>query len=359
MPMSSGRSTDHIMERQNQPNASDFLTPSHFQVNLKRMYRSTQTASFIKGTLCTAFTLLLTIGFAEEITLRSGGTIQAPLLKDTSDSVVADLGFNVLRIPRQEILSILDRVAESSSPTAGTNRLYTTRAPAQVTMAEAVEQYAPSVVIVKTATGLGSGFFINKGGDLVTNFHVIQGEKHIAVTRFIQDGNILRRVVYKDVDIVATAPFHDLAVLRIKEFDTDITPILFSPAENLKIGEPVFAIGNPLGLERTVTGGVLSQTHRNFGGILYLQVDAPINPGNSGGPLFNARGQVIGVINMGVPSMEGLNFAIPARHLKYILDHIDAFAYDATNPESGYFYPDPPRHPGKFSRENKEPPHAD
>ena len=120
----------------------------------------------------------------------------------------------------------------------------------------------------------------------------------------------------------------------------------------------MFAIGNPLGLERTVTEGVLSQTHRNFGGILYLQVDAPVNPGNSGGPLFNVRGQVIGIINMGVATMEGLNFAIPARHVTYILDHIDAFAYDAANPESGFVYPDPPRRPGAFSAQQMETEHV-
>ncbi|RKX46874.1 MAG: peptidase S1, partial [Verrucomicrobia bacterium] len=220
---------------------------------------------------------------------------------------------------------------------------------------EAAKLYAPAVVLVKTAAGLGSGFFINEKGYLITNFHVIAGEKHISVTQFLLEGKVLRRIVHKEVEIVATAPFHDLVVLRLTDFDTEITSVFFEPEEDLSIGETVFAIGNPLGLERTVTEGVLSQTHRNFGGILYLQVDAPVNPGNSGGPLFNARGQVVGIINMGVPTMEGLNFAIPARHAKYILDHIDAFAYDATNPESGFVYPDPPRRPGKFSTEQKEP----
>lgn len=183
---------------------------------------------------------------------------------------------------------------------------------------------------------------------------MIAGEKKISVTQFLQESKILRRVVHKDVEIVATAPFHDLAILKLTDFDTEITPVIFFAGREPSVGETVFAIGNPLGLERTVTEGVLSQTHRNFGGILYLQIDAPVNPGNSGGPLFNARGQVIGVINMGVPTMEGLNFAIPARHPKYILDQIDAFAYDATNPESGFVYPDPPRRPGKFSSEQTD-----
>ena len=291
-------------------------------------------------------------GFAEDTVLRGGARIQAPVLKQTDEATVVDLGYDVLRIPKVEILATYeDDTVEGTVPDS-TNRLYTVKSPARITTAEAAGLYAPSVVLVKTAAGLGSGFFINTRGYLITNFHVIAGEKKISVTQFLQESQVLRRIVHKEVEIVATAPFHDLAVLRLKEFDTEITPVIFAPEEDLRIGEPVFAIGNPLGLERTVTEGVLSQTHRNFAGILYLQVDAPVNPGNSGGPLFNARGQVIGVINMGVPTMEGLNFAIPARHPKYILDHIDAFAYDAANPESGYVYPDPPRRPGTFSSQH-------
>lgn len=292
--------------------------------------------------------------FAESVVLKGGATIQAPVLKQADDATVLDLGFNVLRIPNKEILATYEDQAVEGTVTEDTNRLYSVQVPERITTAEAAKLYAPAVVLVKTAAGLGSGFFINKSGYLITNFHVIAGEKKISVTQFLQENQILRRVVHKEVEIVAAAPFHDLAVLKLKDFDTNITPVIFAPEEQLNIGETVFAIGNPLGLERTVTEGVLSQTHRNFGGILYLQVDAPVNPGNSGGPLFNARGQVIGVINMGVPTMEGLNFAIPARHSKYILDHIDAFAYDATNPESGFVYPDPPRRPGKFSTQQKE-----
>lgn len=306
----------------------------------------------MKVYLCFIMTALATGAIAEKVALKGGTKIEAPLLKDNDDAVVLDLGYDVLRVPRTEVLSVYEteQVVEGIVPD-DTNRLYTVQSPESITTAEAAKLYAPSVVLVKTAAGLGSGFFINSKGYLITNFHVIAGEKHISVTQFLQEGKILRRILHKEVEIIATAPFHDLAILRLKEFDTEITPVVFEPEEILNIGETVFAIGNPLGLERTVTEGVLSQTHRNFGGILYLQIDAPVNPGNSGGPLFNARGQVVGIINMGVPTMEGLNFAIPARHAKYILDHIDAFAYDATNPESGFVYPDPPRRPGRFSSE--------
>jgi serine protease Do len=301
----------------------------------------------MKIPLCIALAVLVANAYAEDVILKGGAQIRAPLLKDGSDTVVLDLGHDVLRIPRKEILRIYEQAPEvDGTVPEDTNQLYTAQSPDRLTTEEAANLYAPAVVLVKTAAGLGSGFFINKQGYLITNFHVISGEKRISVTQFLQEGQVLRRVVHNEVEIVATAPFHDLAVLRLKEFDTEITPVVFSPEERLSIGETVFAIGNPLGLERTVTEGVLSQTHRNFGGILYLQVDAPVNPGNSGGPLFNARGQVVGIINMGVPIMEGLNFAIPARHAKYILDHIDAFAYDAANSESGFVYPDPPRRTG-------------
>ncbi len=302
--------------------------------------------------------LLAACASAERIALKGGAQLQAPVLKETDNGLVVDLGYDLLRIPPGEILATTPDEAPEVFVPDNTNRLYAARTAERITTAEAAERFAPSVVVVKTAAGLGSGFFINEKGYLVTNFHVIAGEKKISVTQFLQEGQILRRVVHSDVEIVAAAPFHDLAILRLKAFDTRITPVVFAPAETLEIGETVFAIGNPLGLERTVTEGVLSQTHRNFGGILYLQVDAPVNPGNSGGPLFNARGQVIGIINMGVPTMEGLNFAIPARHATYILDHIDAFAYDASNPESGFVYPDPPRRPGHFSTEPKESDHV-
>ncbi|WP_372796061.1 S1C family serine protease [Pontiella sp.] len=297
---------------------------------------------------------LLSTAFADDVILKGGARIQAPVLKQADDATVVDLGFDVLRIPKNEILASYEDTAVEGTVPTNTNSLYAVQMPGRITTAEAAKLYAPSVVLVKTAAGLGSGFFINKEGYLITNFHVIAGEKKISVTQFLQENQVLRRVVHKEVEIVASAPFHDLVVLKINNFDTEITPVIFAPEEKLSIGEAVFAIGNPLGLERTVTEGVLSQTHRNFGGILYLQVDAAVNPGNSGGPLFNARGQVIGVINMGVPTMEGLNFAIPARHSKYMLDHIDAFAYDATNPESGFVYPDAPRRPGKFTSDYKD-----
>jgi serine protease Do len=291
-------------------------------------------------------------GLAEIIVLKGGSQVKGTILKRDLSIVVVDLGFDVLSIPQNEILEIRkEKNISEKAPTSFKDNqgvLYTAKPLIEKSTVEGVSSFAPAVVVVRSPAGLGSGFLINKSGYLVTNFHVIMGQKHITVTQFKKSGAELNRIIHKNVRIVALDPFHDLAVLQVKgKLDEPFRPIVFSPEEKSRVGEKVFVIGNPLGLERSVTEGVVSHTARNFGGRLYLQVDASVNPGNSGGPLFNSRGEAIGVINMGVRSMQGLNFAIPIRHVKYILDHIDAFAYNETNPLSGYVYSPPPPNPQK------------
>ena len=102
-------------------------------------------------------------------------------------------------------------------------------------------------------------------------------------------------------------------------------------------------MGNPLGLERSVSQGIVSTRNRNFEGLVYLQTDTAINPGNSGGPLFNLRGEVIGVINMKSTMGENLGFAIPINYAKDFLRNREAFAFDKDNPNTGHRYLDPPR----------------
>jgi serine protease Do len=295
---------------------------------------------------------LCTAARSEEILLRGGAVITAPVIQNTDETVILDLAFDLLRIPKSRVLEIREETTPEET-TFDSSRLYSSGRQGLITTAQAAEKYGDAIVVVKTPSGLGSGFFVNKDGYLITNFHVIQEETKITITRFKKDGAQLRRIVHRDVEIVAITPFYDLAVLKIKDLDEPVPTIIFEAGEENTAGETVFAIGNPLGLERTITEGVLSQTARSFGGLLYLQVDAPINPGNSGGPLFNNRGEVIGIINMGATFMEGLNFAIPAQHAKYLLDHIEAFAFDETSPESGFVYPDPPP---RFKNTEKENP---
>ena len=109
----------------------------------------------------------------------------------------------------------------------------------------------------------------------------------------------------------------------------------------IEVGEQVFAIGNPLGLERTITNGVVSTKNRVFEGLVYIQTNADINPGNSGGPLFNLAGEVIGVVNMGYVFYGGLGFAIPVSYVKHFIENYEAFAYDKDNPNTGYRYLQP------------------
>jgi len=296
---------------------------------------------------------------AETLVLKGRRSIQGPLVKQTATAVFVDLGFDIIRIPRSDIVAIRKTAAPATprgagvgSPpadalyTAGDSRLHSTMA--------GVKAYGPAVVVVRSPGGQGSGFIIHADGYLVTNHHVIHGQKHFSVTRFVQQGPELVRVVYDQVRIVALDSFHDLAVLQIEgEEKTNFPTVLLSPQEPV-FGEKVFLIGTPLGLDRTVTEGILSHTSRLFSGSLYLQIDASVNPGNSGGPLFNARGQVIGVVNMGIPSMQGLNFAIPIRHVTFLLDHIDAYAYDQSNPESGFVYLPAPPIPSRIPTKEQE-----
>ena len=124
--------------------------------------------------------------------------------------------------------------------------------------------------------------------------------------------------------------------------------------ERVKAGQPAFAIGNPLGLERTVSEGIVSTKKRSFRGILYIQTTAPINPGNSGGPLLNLRGEVIGVTNMKASFFtEGLGFAVPVNYVKDFLRNREAFAFDKDNPNTGFRYLPPPRRAETRKREEK------
>jgi len=202
-----------------------------------------------------------------------------------------------------------------------------------------------AVVQVRTPSGLGSGFIINEDGFLMTNFHVIEGETEISVEVYLQKDGELERKSYKQVRIIAINKFKDLALLRIEDKDArKFKWVSLGSADALAVGESVFAIGSPLGLERTVTEGILSTKTRQLQGELYLQTTAQINPGNSGGPLFNLSGEVIGITNMKITFGEGLGFAIPVESVKFFLDHRDAFAYSNDNPSNPYRYLEPPSH---------------
>jgi serine protease Do len=161
-----------------------------------------------------------------------------------------------------------------------------------------------------------------------------------------RSGDTMQKAQFTDVRILALDPRLDLALLKIES--PDKRPFVAAPVgDSLGIegGETVFAIGSPLGLERTVSQGIVSLKNRPLGGQLYIQTTTQINPGNSGGPLFNLRGEVVGVNNMKamMVGVEGVNFAIPSATLKNFLRNRDAFAFDTRHPNAGFRYLEPPR----------------
>ena len=316
--------------------------------------------------MCRPFLLIVLVALgsplalsADVIELKDNASVSGRILAEKGDQIFLDLGFTVLPIPRSAIERISRAPSASSAhplPIAKASGpeiepgLYTTsgRPQADLSLRELVNRLGEAVVQIRTPGALGSGFVLNKDGDLVTNFHVIEGETQISVEVYHQVGGRLDRKVYKQVRIVAVNKFADLALLKIE--DKDAPAFVTAPlgdADALSVGQTVFAIGSPLGLERTVTEGIISTRTREFQGALYLQTTAQINPGNSGGPLFNLAGQVVGVINMKVTFGEGIGFAIPVNALKYFLDHRDAFAYANDNPSNPYRYLEPPARLGR------------
>ncbi len=184
---------------------------------------------------------------------------------------------------------------------------------------------APSVVYIFTENaqsgffgrrevqqGAGSGFLWDRHGHVVTNFHVIQGSQSIQVR--LDSGEAIRATY------VGGSPDHDLAIIRLRSMPQSIRPIPVGTSADLAVGQAVFAIGNPFGLARTLTTGVISALDRRLPTAAgrevmgVIQTDAAINPGNSGGPLIDSAGRLIGVntaIISGSGSSAGIGFAVP------------------------------------------------
>ena len=172
----------------------------------------------------------------------------------------------------------------------------------------------------------GSGFVIDKAGHIVTNYHVVQGATDVEVS-FSENERIPAKVVGVD-------PSTDIAVLEVDEQARALTPLQLGDSDVVTVGDAVVAIGNPLGLERTITAGIVSALQREitapdgFAIDKVIQTDAPINPGNSGGPLLNARGEVIGVNSQIAPDPAGgsgnigIGFAVPINTVKEVVSQI-------------------------------------
>ncbi len=282
---------------------------------------------------------------ADIIVMKSGQRVEGEVLKVQKDTVFIDVGVDVIRIPVEQIQErISQEPAKDVAKTTDSGVFMTAELPER-TVKELVTKFGEGVVLIETPDGLGSGLIINDRGYCVTNYHVVETQTRVAVTIFHRsdNGDFERRSI-RDVKILALNPHFDFALLEIPKQDgLNFSPVYIADDDSHREGDAVFAIGSPLGLERSVSEGIVSTRNRNMNGIVYIQTTAQINPGNSGGPLFNDKGQVVGVINMKLSFGEGLGFAIPVSYLKHFLRNRDAFAFDRTNPNTGYHYLQPPR----------------
>ena len=295
------------------------------------------------ASICTSFAC------ADTILLKTGQKLEGEIIKVNNEKIWIDIGIDVLPIPLDKIESrtTSDKKAEPKKAEKPKKEGIFLSAPKGLkvrSVKELAAKIGEGVVLVQTPGGLGSGFVINERGYCVTNYHVVERETNIAVTIFhvTEDGEFRKHRI-KDVKILALNPFFDLALLQIPKQKYPFKPVYIAKAEQEKQGDEVFAIGNPLGLDRSVSEGIVSTRNRSFEGIVYIQTTTQINPGNSGGPLFNRKGEVVGVTNMKLTSGEGLGFAIPTSYLKHFLLNTDAFAFDKDNPNTGYRYLKPPR----------------
>ena len=172
----------------------------------------------------------------------------------------------------------------------------------------------------RKASSLGSGFIIKKDGVVVTNNHVIANAEDIIVR--VDDKEYSAKVLGAD-------PYADIAVLKIKDSNANFATVNFGDSDKARVGDWVVAIGNPFGLGGTVTSGIISARNRDINLTRYddfIQTDASINQGNSGGPLFNLKGEVIGIntaiIAPGQSGSIGIGFAIPANAASNIIDQL-------------------------------------
>lgn len=290
------------------------------------------------------------------VTMIGGGKVTAPLLRQSDDGVALDLGFDVLQIPAKRVLDV-----RSEEATAAAGGLSTTESDIFRTgrleardVPDLVKRFGEAVVMIRNPGGLGTGFLISRQGHVVTNYHVVENNTRLRATMFRKLAGAagkaggFEKVEFRKVKIIALQPLRDLALLQLEAEEADgrlPEPVVINDRDDLRVGDMVFAIGNPLGMERTVTQGIVSSTTRTIDQMRLIQTDAAINPGNSGGPIFNARGEVVAVACAGATAFDGLAFGIPACDLIDFLVHRDTYLFDDSQPQNGATYLDPPYRP--------------
>jgi len=176
-----------------------------------------------------------------------------------------------------------------------------------------IEDIIKGVVTIRTDIGQGTGFIISSEGYVVTNAHVIEGAKAAGIITY--EGEL------HQVELIGKNEYMDIALLKISG---DYDMLELADSDDVQIGEKVIAIGNPLGLQFSVSEGIVSGVHRP--GLnemeVYIQTDAALNPGNSGGPLINKEGEAIGINNFKIGGTEGMGFALESNSIEETVNEI-------------------------------------
>ena len=216
-------------------------------------------------------------------------------------------------------------LAPADSNGMSVNEIYERAASGVVRVNSTSNSTAATGLGSQQTSALGSGFVIDKTGHIVTNYHVVEGADVVTVSFSNRDT--------VKAEVVGTDPSSDIAVLRVNTAASALTPLPLGNSDAVEVGDPVVAIGNPFGLDRTVTAGIVSALQRlitapnRFTIDHVIQTDAPINHGNSGGPLLSSRGQVIGVntqIETGdtATGNVGIGFSVPSNTVKDVVAQI-------------------------------------
>jgi serine protease Do len=190
--------------------------------------------------------------------------------------------------------------------------------PVKLSPAEIAERATPSIVSIRTPEGLGTGFVVKEDGWIVTNLHVVAGAERAVVA-------LPDKKVFPVLEVMNASPRHDLVILRIGVKGLPVLPL--GKTTGLRPGEPVVAIGHPLGLSDTVSNGLLSAI-RKIDNLVVLQVSAPIAPGSSGGPIFNEQGEVIGVATAILSGGQNLNLGLPSDYVQALVDHPEPMSFE-------------------------------
>lgn len=227
------------------------------------------------------------------------------------------------------VVTVRERLEPTTTTTTATTTAPTATAPGTDDAAESVQAIvrdaSPGVVLVEQPRGLGTGFLIDGKGHVLTNAHVVDGSAQVTVT--YADGTT------QDAKVLAEDPTIDLAVLDVGTPPASAKPLPLGQSRDLTVGDPVVAIGNPLGFERTATTGIVSAVKRqicspNQSPIANaIQTDAAINQGNSGGPLLDRRGRVIGINSQIISQgggFEGIGFAVPIDTVRPVAEGVIA-----------------------------------